>query len=323
MTGVFEMSEETHRVWAVADAHVDVLMRMDMENISFYGDSPLAASANRLRKGGVQTQVFALFVSVNSPGPTQMQGVLRGIDLFYHHIVVNDLVEAVTDLQTLQHARHTNSIAGILSLEGGGCLCGQTSMVRILHQLGVRGMGLTWNIANELADGCMESRGAGLTQNGRFVVQELENLSMWIDIAHLSDQGIYDVFNLAKGKIMCSHANVRSVFHHPRNLKEDMIRELIRREGWMGLTFEASFVAEGKVIAEQLFKHLDAVLDLGGENHIGFGSDFDGAFNHVIGLSNAADYARFAELIITRYGEELGKKILFGNFESYLQRQFS
>jgi membrane dipeptidase len=306
----------------VADAHVDVLWRMDKEGQCFYGPkSNLQASYERLRSGGVRTQVFALYVSTDQPGPSQLEAVLRSIHTFHEQLVKPGAIRLIRTRQDLALAREHGEIAALLSLEGLGCLSGNPELIWIFHELGVRGAGLTWNPVNEFADGCMEPRGAGLTQAGKQLVQIMHRLGMWVDVAHLADRGVYDVLELHNGPVMASHANVRSVHHHPRNLPDAVIRELISRGGWIGLTFEGSFVAATKpATVDDIFRHLDYILELGGDQCVGFGSDFDGTSNPVYGLQDASDYRRFGELILKRYGEELGQRILFRNFERFLMR---
>lgn len=303
----------------VADAHVDVLWRMVTERASFFGESPLQASARNLLAGGVATQVFALYVSPSLPPGAQMEVVLRSVDAFYETVVRGKSFLAVRNVPELQNARSQGKVASLLSLEGGGCLRGQVELLRGLYRLGVRGMGLTWNASNELADGCREPRGGGLTQAGRSVVQEMNRLQMWVDLAHLADAGVQDVFSLTDGPVMASHANSRTIHEHPRNLTDAVIREISHRKGWIGLVFEGAFVASPDELSiDKVIRHLDHMLELGAEDVVGFGSDFDGTSNFVHGLENAADYKPFAEMVLERYGTALGNKILFENFERFL-----
>ncbi|MCL6453412.1 MAG: dipeptidase [Alicyclobacillus sp.] len=303
----------------IADAHVDVLWRMLERDECFYGDSRLQASYDKLRGSGVATQVFALYVDPTKPPTSQLEDVLRSLDLFYRQVVADGRVRAVRSRAELAQARERGELAAVLSIEGGGCLRGQPALLRVMHDLGVRGMGLTWNYANELADGCREPRGGGLTGAGLAVVEEMGRLGMWIDLAHLADQGVADVFARTDGPVLASHANCRSVHEHPRNLTDDVIRELIARRGWMGMVFEGSFVAQESALSvDAVFKHMDHVLELGGEDILGLGSDFDGTSHAVPGLTDASDYAAFADQLAARYGEGLAEKILFANFERFL-----
>jgi membrane dipeptidase len=308
----------------IADAHVDVLYRMQQEGHPFYGPSPLQACAENLLRAGIAIQVFALFVDPDEPSEYQLELVLRQIDLFYENVVRASVLRPVRKLRELQSARANGEIAALLSLEGGGCLRGRADLLRVLWRLGVSGIGLTWNTANELCDGCREARGAGLSSAGIEVAQEAHRLGMWVDLAHLSDRGIEDLFAHTTGPLMASHANCRTIHNHPRNLTDDVLRELFRRRGWVGLVFEGSFVKNPEEAdINGVLDHLDHVLRLGGEDFVGFGSDFDGTGNPIPGLSHAGDYPALAERLVERYGPRLAYKILFQNFEDFLHRTLS
>lgn len=306
----------------VADAHVDVLLKLFKQDLRFADDQlDLSANFPSLVSGGVQTQVFAAFVEPDADADSQLHDVLRELDAFYDQVAPLAGVRVVKSRADLSMARAQHQLAALLSLEGCGCLRGSVEILRMLHELGVRGAGLTWNPSNELADGCGELRGSGLTRAGRAVVREMQRLSMWIDLAHLHDSGVRDILRITEGPLMASHACARSVHDHRRNLTDDVIRELIRRDGWIGVTFEASFVADGHVTVEHVLYHVDHILELGGEKNLGFGSDFDGTSNDVDGLANSKDYPILAQKLVDRYGKHTAKQLLFDNFERFLHRQ--
>lgn len=137
----------------VADAHVDVLMRMDLENQPFFGETGLQAGARELAEGDVKTQVFAIFVSPKMAPNAQLHAVLRQIDIFYNEVIYeNGPIQLVTSRRSLENARSESRTVALLSVEGAACLGGDKRILSILHKLGVRGAGLTWNGGNDLAD---------------------------------------------------------------------------------------------------------------------------------------------------------------------------
>ncbi|MBX5436320.1 MAG: membrane dipeptidase [Alicyclobacillaceae bacterium] len=329
--------------WRIADAHVDVLFRMVREGVPFArgvpGGSPssdrppsppadetgqggtLQAGAEALRQGGVALQLFALFAEPGRLDHEQFTFVLRMIDRFYQEVAKpHGPVWPVRTQEDLSAAAAAGITGGVLTLEGAGCLGGQAWLLRILHALGVRGMTLTWNPGNLLADGCAEQRDAGLTAAGKAVLREMSRLGMWLDLAHLGVRSTHEALSLFDGPVMVSHANVKSVYDHPRNLPDDVIREVFARQGWYGLTFETSFVAPGPSGVEQLFAHLDRLLELGGSDFVGFGSDFDGLHTPLTHLSCASDYQWFAEQLAARFGPGLARRLLYDNLAAFLQR---
>lgn len=326
---------------SVADAHVDVLMRMLDDGLSFYDDHVgdaslpgfglpaaalttahrLQASHTELRRGGVMSQVFAIFVSPQLSADAQLLRVLQSMDCFFTGVVRKGGVHFVQNRTDLEAAHAEGEIAGLLSLEGAGALSGDPAILRMLFRLGVRGVGLTWNPANALADGCAEPRSAGLSTAGRRVLEQLERLPMWLDLAHLGDGAITDALSRYGGPVMASHANARAVHLHPRNLSDAVITEIIGRQGWIGLTFESSFLtAEPPATWDDLARHIDHVLALGGSDSLGFGSDFDGGIRPPQQLPAAGAYAGLAEWLVARYGPSQAVKLLKDNFHRYLNR---
>lgn len=122
----------------------------------------------------------------------------------------------------------------------------------------------------------------GLTEKGREMVQEMERLGIIPDVSHLSDAGFYDVLEVTKKPFAASHSNARAVCPNVRNLTDDMIRKLAGRGGVMGLNFCADFLEEkpfgeknpGSI--EAVVRHAEHIVNTGGIEVLGLGSDFDG-----------------------------------------------
>ena len=154
-------------------------------------------------------------------------------------------------------------------------------------------MTLTWNHKNELAspNRIWQEHGEaffepdtehGLTEKGIEFVNEMEALGIIVDISHLSDAGIEDVFRYTKKPFVASHSNARTVASNPRNLTDDMIRRLSERGGVAGLNYCAAFLYDWKkgdtVLSrvEHMIAHIKHMKQVGGIQCIGLGSDFDG-----------------------------------------------
>ena len=108
------------------------------------------------------------------------------------------------------------------------------------------------------------------------MVKVLTDQGIVMDISHLSDQGVEDLFQLTDRPVMASHSDIREVWDAPRNLQKVHLKELISRKGIIGMNFFAPFVGEKPQISD-LLKHMDAVLEMGGEDCLAIGSDFDAA----------------------------------------------
>ncbi len=171
---------------------------------------------------------------------------------------------------------------------------GRAGFLRNFYRLGVRMMTLTWNFQNELgfpnrkevlSEGRVRTVAdteRGLTETGVRFVKEMERLGMIVDISHLNDAGIWDVFRCTKNPFVASHSNARAVASHPRNLTDEMIRSLSERGGVMGINYYAHFLRdfkEGEAVVSRIshmVEHMKHIRKVGGIQCIGLGSDFDG-----------------------------------------------
>ena len=148
-------------------------------------------------------------------------------------------------------------------------------------------MTLTWNYENELAypnghfyDAVSKKR-KGLKEKGFEFIHEMEKLGMIIDVSHLSDDGIYDVYNNTKKPFIASHSNARSLCSHGRNLTDDMIRKIADRGGLIGANFYSPFLNDNYKYSdtskiEDIINHMKYISNVGGIDCVGIGSDFDG-----------------------------------------------
>lgn len=126
----------------------------------------------------------------------------------------------------------------------------------------------------------------GLTEKGKELVAEMESLGIIPDVSHLSDAGFIDVLSVTKKPFVASHSNARAVCPNVRNMTDDMIKKLSERGGVMGLNFCPDFLEE-KPLGEKnpgtiaaVVRHAKHIVNVGGIDVLGLGSDFDGIPTH-------------------------------------------
>ncbi|WP_373229517.1 dipeptidase [Cohnella sp.] len=292
----------------VVDLHVDVLCKMLEFPGSKWGVSHpeglFDATPDRLRTGGLALQVFPIFLPDNVP--SNPESLFQAAELFWSEVLtVNDmmLIRRPSDIEA---AIEQKKIGAILSLEGTDGLQGCTWVLHLLHRLGLRLLGPTWNHANWACDGAMELRGAGFTKAGIKLVKECESLGILLDVSHLSDRGFWDLADQAGRPFFASHSNARSMKDNPRNLTDKQIQAIIKVEGIIGITFVPWFVhSKDTVSINDVLRHVEHVCALGGAQNIAFGSDFDGITRHVQGLEHPGKYPDLANALLKHYPENL------------------
>lgn len=296
----------------IIDAHCDTLSALKGQHL---GHNHGHYDLQRMRKGGIRVQFFAVFVSPVYKG-RELVKALEQIDLFYKELEREPGIEPVFNLAQLDHCLHTRKECAVLSVEGGEVLSGSIEVLRALYRLGVRCLTLTWNHRNELADGVKEnSSKGGLTNFGVQVVNQMNVLGMLIDVSHLSENGFWDVLKVTQKPVIASHSNARAICDHPRNLTDEQIKAIASCGGVIGLNFVPAFVDPGNPCLSRLFDHIDHIVNLAGPDCLGLGSDFDGVDKTISGLEDVSKIPSIYKGLVNRgYSEEVVEKILGKNF---------
>jgi membrane dipeptidase len=167
--------------------------------------------------------------------------------------------------------------AAILTVENGSALAGRLDRVATLVRDGVRMVTLTWNGENEIGSGSVT--GHGLSGFGREAVQALEGAGILVDVSHLNDQGFEDFLSVARKPFAASHSNARAVCGHRRNLTDEQVREMAARGCLIGLNYCNIFLRpDGQpATLDDLWRHVEHLVELGAEHCLALGSDADGA----------------------------------------------
>jgi membrane dipeptidase len=239
---------------------------------------------------------------------------LEMIDIFYRDIIQRfPKMKLVTSKRDMLHLKD-DEVGAILTLEGCDAIGNSLERLRTLFRLGVSSVGLTWNYANAVADGILEERGAGLSSFGKQVVMENNDHFIWTDVSHLSEKGFWEVLDIGR-YVIASHSNCKKVCPNKRNLTTEQIKALIEKDAAIGVTFVPQFLSNNpESNISDVIRHIDYICSLGGIDHIGFGSDFDGITKTVRGLSRYEDYSSLVNTLLKYYSKKEVEGFIYGNF---------
>jgi len=302
----------------IFDGHCDVLWKLWEKDRDFYNQHvDLHVHYANMKKAEVKVQTFAIYIPEKVKKSERFSTALTMVDLFYEKVIKDQsCMVPILGTEDLLKVKDSAKRGGFLSLEGAEALEGSLRNLRILYRLGVRSLGLTWNHRNEAGDGCGVENPAGLSQFGKELISEANRLGMVIDVSHLGEPGFWEVAQLSSYPIIASHSNCRAIFDHPRNLTDDQIRKLISMRGVIGLTFVPQFVSNKEsVTITDFIKHIEHILALGGEDHLAFGSDFDGIDQTIQGLNNQGDYVHLREILAQHFTTTQLNKWFWGNWQ--------
>lgn len=262
-----------------------------------------------------------------------MDDVLRGEEAYNHYLKVykylkeqmiayQDVIHLCKTSKQIEETLKEQNRVALLAIEGSSALGGKLERVKEFYDQGVRMMTLTWNGPCEVADGCMSENAGGLTPFGKQVVTKMIELGMLVDVSHLAERGFWDIVKLIKEPFIATHSNSKAICDVPRNLTDEQFSIFVERKGLVGMNFYPLFIngtLEAK--AEELLPHIDHFLELGGEDVICMGSDFDGA-KMPNDLRAIEDINYLYKLCTKRYGKEKTEKFFFDNAYKFITSKF-
>ena len=274
----------------ILDMHCDTIYRLYFENTKkeTLRENSFQVDLEKLNKTGAMGQFFALFFDAGDekelkPGEIPWE-VFSNMHSLYKSEISKypSLIREAFSYEDILSNKEDGIMSSILTLEGAEPIMGDTENLIKAHKMGVRVITLTWNHENKLAypNKFREFRSLGLKKKGIEAVKTMNELGMIIDVSHLSDGGFWDVVNYSNKPFIASHSNARSVWNHPRNLSDEMIKALADKGGVTGLNFGSSFLDGSRLCKiDDLVKHSLYIINKGGEDVLGLGTDFDGIDN--------------------------------------------
>ena len=195
------------------------------------------------------------------------------------------------------------ALSAILLMEGADAFRSADDVPEWFNN-GLRIVGLAWG----------QTRAAGgtgapgpLTDFGRSLVRAFDKAGIIHDLSHLADESFWQLLDLATGPVMASHSNCRAIVPTDRQLSDEMIKAIAKRDGVIGINFYDQFLQKPEHYRKQrctlvdLIAHIQHIADLlGTTKNIGIGSDMDGGLGREeipVEITTAADLPRLAEAL--------------------------
>lgn len=215
-----------------------------------------------------------------------------------------------------------NKRAFLLAVEGANILDAKIWRMDELYEAGVRFLTLVWK-----GEGCIGGAydtEEGLTAFGRRVVKTAFEKGMITDVSHGSGKLTDEVLALAEeaGKpVVATHSNSFSVCAHPRNLTDERAKKIAALGGFAGISFAPPHLNEsGTADTDDILRHISHYLDIGMENSLCMGCDFDGVSALPAGISGIGDNEKLAAAVEKEFSADIAEKIFFGNAMNFVKK---
>lgn len=232
-----------------------------------------------------------------------------------------DRIEWLTDGRDIQTAWDRGHGAMILSLEDARILQNDITKLDILHKKGVRFIVLMWG--GETCIGGSHNTEVGLTTFGRQVVEKCFELGIVPDVSHASAQTASDILEMAldAGKpAIASHSNSHAVYAHSRNLRDEHFEIIKKLGGIVGLSLCPAHLTSKNAGVDDILRHADHYLSLGGEDVVCLGCDLDGT-DLPDGFCDVRDVIKIQDAMVRfGYSDELIEKIFWRNAKIFIEK---
>ncbi len=300
----------------IFDLHCDTLFK-------FYENLHYSLTANDghitdcgLLNGGYLAQCFAIYQPTDIIGNNGFSFFKRQCDVFEQMVNASDILKIAKTKSDIEENAKDGKVSAVLTVENSDFLQGDISRIDTLKETQVRIMGLTHNGENCLgfphsADNLLNA--LPLKAFGLEVVDALNFTDITVDVSHLNEGGFWDVARLSKKPFVATHSGCRAVFDHSRNLTDDQIKAVAESGGVVGCVFYSHFLnGTNCATTEDIIRHLEHLIKVGGEDVAALGSDFDG-MDCELEFKNAQGMPALAEAIVDKFGFSVAEKICFKN----------
>jgi membrane dipeptidase len=319
---------------------------MDLNKLDMRRPQPtIMTDFDRLAAGGVGGQFWSVYTPSPAPGSDPAASVtlvLEQIDIV-HRMVARypDRLALALSADDIERAQKAGKIASLIGMEGGHAINSSLATLRMMYRLGARYMTLTHSLDVPWADSATDApKLDGLSPFGEEVIHEMNRLGMMVDLSHVSPATMSAVLRVTTAPVIFSHSSARALTDVPRNVPDDILRQLPKNGGLVMVTFVPGFVSQAvadyntretaertrlaaatgdnadaiargldtwhaqnvapRATLKQVADHIDHIKQVAGIDHIGLGGDFDGITSVVQGLEDVSTYPALMAELLRR-----------------------
>jgi membrane dipeptidase len=305
----------------VFDAHCDTIIRVELEN-------------RGMRKSGAQTdltrggkykpyaQVFAVGFSMTLdlscllPYDVLLSNSNTLLSLMLSEFEKNaDILTLCRNAGDIKAAADSGKIAALIAVEGTELLGCDIDRLKEFYDKGARLVNLCWNFDNEVCGSSTGKNRGGLTEKGKEFIRTMQEMGIAVDLSHASEKTFWDVVEMTKRPIMAGHSDSAYECPHTRNLTDEQFNEIVKLKGAVGLNLYPAFLNKsGEASIDDVVRHAEHFLSLGGEKPLCLGGDLDGMDRMTNGITGIESYADIYEAMLKKnFPENLVRDIFYNN----------
>lgn len=254
-----------HNSAIVIDTHADTPGRLVDDNFDLAQEAGAGyLDFNKIKAGNLGAEFFSIWVDPKTYKGHEIKRALDMIDSVHEQARLHpDRMMMAYSTDDIRTAHREHKLAALIGMEGGHAIDDDIRVLRDYYRLGTRYMTLTWSNTNDLGDSSGDMSDPkvdhhnGLTDFGKQVVAEMNRMGMMVDISHVADSTFYQALEISRAPVIASHSSSRALTNAPRNMTDDMLRALAKKNGVAQVNFYCAFISQ---------KYLDTAKQLGAQH---------------------------------------------------------
>ncbi|MFC1912400.1 dipeptidase [Chloroflexota bacterium] len=186
-----------------------------------------------------------------------------------------DIIMPIRTVADIRKAKAEGKSGIIFGFQNSSPVEDDLRRLRVLHDLGVRIIQITYNNMNFVGAGHSESPDYGLSRFGRDFILECNRLGILVDLSHVGDRTVMDAIEVSEKPMAFTHVGPRALFHHYRNKTDEQLKAVVAKGGMVGANGISNFMAAGKdATLSDYLEIIDYMANLIGVDRLGIGPDF-------------------------------------------------
>ncbi len=191
--------------------------------------------------------------------------------LFEEH---EDLILHVKSVEDIDKAKQTKKIAVFFGAQNCSPIEDDIGLIKVMRDLGLLIMQLSYNNQSMLATGCYEEKDPGLTRFGKQAIKEMNRVGMIIDMSHSAERSTLEAMEISERPICISHSNPKFAVDALRNKSTTILEALRDSGGFFGFSlYPFHLPNRSDCTLEEFCKLVADTVDIVGIDNVGIGSD--------------------------------------------------
>ncbi len=263
------------------DSHIDIPFDYMINPDHDPGnETEMQVDFQKMLEGNLDGGFFIVYVGQSELNKNGYQEAKRKAILKFN--AINKMVEKypnkivlVKSPEEVYEAKRDKKLFAAIGIENGYVIGEDIELLKYYYDLGARYMTLSHIGHNQISDSSLPKKSlkneiemhGGLSNFGKITIKKMNELGMMIDISHVSDKSALQAIELSYHPVIASHSGARSVADHPRNIPDNIIREIAKKGGVIQVVAFSSYVKVNKKRTESIINLRDSILTMTGDNN--------------------------------------------------------